>query len=304
MASPENQLSRYGAISKVLPLMAPNAKVFFIGASTLPSYADFAANYPVDKDGGNRIFATLNAAIADSNVVASRGDVLLALPGHTESVASAAATALTKAGLTIIGLGDGSLRPTVTFTTATTATMTISAANIRIENFIFNATFDAVVSPIVVSAAGVTFKNCYFETANASAQVTQMILTTAAANNFTIDSCRFSGTADAGNTAAVTIVGGDNLRIVNSDFHGAYTTTVGAIQSITTLNTNCVIKGNTIINRTASSAKAITLLTGSTGIIADNRMGILTGTAPIGSDAAYWSGNYYAAAVATAGTLV
>jgi len=304
MSAPENQLSRYGAISKVLPLMAPNAKVFFVGASTLPSFADFAANFPVDKDGGNRIFATISAALADANTVASRGDVLLLLPGHTESVASAAAIAINEAGLSIIGLGTGTLRPTITFTTATSATMTITAANTYFENIFFTTTFDAIVSPIVISAANCTFKNCFFETATASAQVTQMILTTVAANNLTIDSCRFFGTADAGNTAAISLVGTDGFTCINSNFIGAYTTTVGAIQSTGTLSSNVLIRDNTIVNRTASATKGITLLTGSTGQIMKNTFGIGSGAAPITADAAWWAGNWSAAAVATNGTLV
>ena len=110
MASIENQLSRYGAISKVLPLMAPNAKVFFVGASTLPSFADFSAAYPVDKEGGVRIFPTLVAALADSNVVAARGDAILCLPGHTETISSAAQISITKSGISVIGLGVGGAR--------------------------------------------------------------------------------------------------------------------------------------------------------------------------------------------------
>lgn len=44
---------------------------------------------------------------------------------------------------------------------------------------------------------------------------------------------------------------------------------------------------------------------GSTGMISDNRMQILSGTAPITAAGMSWvGGNYYAAALATAGTLI
>ena len=304
MANPRdnNQLSRYGAIARTYAALNPQAKVFFLAPASASWFGDFQFMFPVDGDGVPRVhtsFAAVNAA-----VVADRGDVVLVLPGYTESVAGAAGINLSVSGVSYIGLGNGSLRPTLTFTTATTATVTITAANITIENIFATSTFDAVVSPFVVSAAGVTFKNCVFETASASAQVTQMILTTAAANNFTIDSCRFYGTADAGNTCAVTIVGGNNLQIVNSNFTGAYTTTVGAIRSITTLNTNCVIRDNTIVNLTASATKGITLLTGSTGQIMRNTFGIGSGAAPITADAAWWGGSWTAAAVGTNSTLI
>ena len=122
-----NQLERYGAISKVLPLMAPNAKVFFVGATTLPSYQDYLEDFSPDKQGGNRTFATVAAALADANVVDARGDVILVLPGHTESISSAGALTVSKSGVSIIGLGNGDARPTFTFDTATTATAATTA---------------------------------------------------------------------------------------------------------------------------------------------------------------------------------
>lgn len=243
-------------------------------------------------------------AQAQLSATASNGDVVIVKPGHAEAVTAAAGIAITKAGVSYVGVGSNLTRPTITFSTATTATLTISGAQTIIDNFVFLQTFDAIVSPLVISGTGVTLAGSYFQTATATAQVTQMILTTAAANNLTITNNRFIGTADAGNTAAVTLVGGDNATITDNDFMGAYTTSVGGIQSITTLNTNVVIKRNTIVNRTASATKAITLLTGSTGIISDNRFGIGTGTAPITADAAWWNANYSSAAVATNGTLV
>ncbi len=301
------QLSRYGLLQSAYASElknSPGAKIHLVGLTTLATEAELLNAFGPDRDGGTRLFPTIVAALADANVLASRGDIILVLPGHTESVPSAAFIAVTKAGLTIRGLGNGTLRPTITFSTATTATMTISAANVTIDNLIFTQSFDAIVSPIVISAAGVTIKNCYFMVANATYQATQMILTTAGADNLTIVNNRFIGTADAGTTAAITLVGGDNANISDNDFIGAYSSGVGAIQSITTLNTNCVIRRNTIVNRTASATKGIVLLTGSTGVIVENKFGIGSGTAPITADAAWWAGNWSAAAVATNGTLV
>lgn len=259
----------------------------------------YGAGYP---DGTPIVYDSLTSAL--SSVVSSRGDVIFMAPGHTENISSAAGIAIAKTGVTIIGLGNGSNRPTFTFDTATTATMTITAANVTIKNCVFTQAFDAIVSPIVISAANVTLEGNYFMVANASFQATQMILTTADANNLVISKNRFIGTADAGTTAAITLVGGDNANIIDNDFIGAYSSAVGAIRSITTANTNCVIRRNTIVNRTASATKGITLLTGSTGVIAENRFGIGSGAVPITADAAWWAGNWSAAAVATNGTLV
>jgi hypothetical protein len=50
------------------------------------------------------------------------------------------------AGVAIIGLGAGSLRPTLTFTTATTANIPVTAANMSIQNFLFVANFADIAS--------------------------------------------------------------------------------------------------------------------------------------------------------------
>lgn len=293
----------YGRLSanKISGAFLPG-KTFIVGKAALAYSSMYRQLFNNDSDGVVRYANTITAALA--LCTASAGDQILVLPGHTEAVTAAAGLALNVAGVRIIGLGHGAIRPTISFTTATTATCTISAASVTLENFVFLQTFDAIVSPFVVSAADVTFDRCYFQTATATAQVTQMILTTAAADNFTIKNCRFIGTIDAGNTCAVTLVGGDNAIIVDNDFIGAYTTTVGAIQSITTLNTNCLISRNNIVNKTASATKGVSLLTGSTGQVTRNIFGIGSGAAPITGDAVHWGGNWSAAAVATNGTLV
>lgn len=298
-----NKNAGYGRIlaNKVSSRFVPG-KTFIVGKANLAYRQMYQEVFTNDEVGTVRFASTIAAAVA--LCTANAGDQILVLPGHTETVSSAAGIALNVAGVSIIGMGNGSNRPTITFDTATTATMTITAANVSIENFIFTLGFDAVVSPIVISGAGCTLKNNYFMVANATYQATQMILTEATADNLTVSGNRFIGTADAGSTCAITLVGGDNAVIVDNDFIGAYTTTVGAIRSITTLNTNCVIRRNTIVNRTASATKGITLLTGSTGIISENRFGIGSGAAPITADAAWWAGNWSAAAVATNGTLV
>lgn len=300
------QLSRYGAISRVLPLMAPNAKVFFVGKTTLPSYKDYLDDFQIDKQGGNRTFPTLVAALADSNVVTARGDVILVLPGHTESISSAGALTVSTAGITVVGLGNGDYRPTFTFDTATTATMAVSGAGAKFQNIIFDMTgFDAVASPINVTAAGVTFDGCKFINATSSAQSTLGIVTTAAGTKLTVTNCMFVGTSDAGTTSVIRLVGGADHVIENNIFIGGYTSNVGAIENTTTACTNLTIRGNTINNLTASSTKAITLQSGTTGQIYNNRMQILSGTAPITGAAMSWvGGNYYAATIATAGTLI
>ena len=93
---------------------------------------------------------------------ASNGDVVYLLPGHAETVSAAAGIVCDIAGVTIIGIGTGTLRPKITFDTATTADMDIDAANTVIENIHFSANFADIVAPIDVNAQFCTIRGCRF----------------------------------------------------------------------------------------------------------------------------------------------
>lgn len=93
--------------------------------------------------------ATIDYAI--SLCTAGAGDVIYVMPGHAESVA--ASITVDVAGVSIIGLGHGHSRPTIT-TTAATDCITVTAADCRIENLIFAAPgIDAVTADINVAGA-------------------------------------------------------------------------------------------------------------------------------------------------------
>lgn len=249
-------------------------------------------------------FASISYALAACT--ASKGDMILCKPGHAETITAAGGITLSKAGVSVIGLGQGSNRPTISFSTATTASLLVSAANCTLANFVIDETgIDALDNPISVTAANFSLLSSYITTANASGQAVLGLLTSAAADRMRLEANTFVGSSDAGTTAAVRIVGGSNIIVANNSFIGSYTAGVGAIQGLTTDTTNLTVIGNLIDNRTASSTKAMVFTATSTGMIANNRMQILSGTAPITGAAMSWvGGNYYAAAVATAGTLI
>lgn len=280
-------------------------KVFFVSSVTTGAIIDrIKQMIKPDTSGTTRFFTTIDAAIGACT--ANRGDMIIVLPGHTETVTAAAGIDCDVAGITIVGIGSGSLKPTVTFTTATTADMDIDAANITIKNIKFDLTgVDALAAPIDVNAAYFTMQDCLVITASASAQATLAILTDANANGLTLINNQFLGTTDAGTAAAVRIVGGNEHQIIGNRFYGAYTASLGAIDNTTTACLRILVKDNIIENATASSTKAMVFVSTSTGTICENKMQILSGTAPITGAAMSWVGqNYYAATIATAGTLI
>jgi len=248
--------------------------------------------------------ATIGYAL--SLCTADNHDFIVVLPGHVETIGSAGALALSVAGVTVIGAGEGRQRGKINWSTATAASLTVTAARCRLANLILTMTgFDAVASGIVVSAADFVMDGCEVELATASAQAVLGVLTTAAADRMRISDCHFHGSSDAGTTAAVRLVGGDSIVIEDCTFFGAYGSGNGAIENITTACTNLNILRNRISNVTASSTKAVTAVAGTSGFIAENRVLILSGTAPFTAAGMAWSGdNSYANAYATAGTAI
>lgn len=299
-----NQLSRYGAVSATLPQLAVSAKSVFVMDGSQSWYGDLQFEFPVDSEGSARIFNTIAAAVA--SCVSGRGDVVYVMPNHTEAIGSSTALNVNVAGVRVVGLGTGNNRPTLTIGTATTALITLSAANTSLENLIIDGTgFDAVAKMISVTAAGVLIQGNKFITGGATNQATLGILTTAAANDLHVLDNEFYATSDAGTTSVIRLVGGTNIHIERNYFIGGYSSGVGAIENITTDCVNLVVKDNVINNLTASCTKAMTFTSASTGQISRNLMQILSGTAPITGAAMSWvGGNYYAAAIATAGTLI
>lgn len=248
-------------------------------------------------------FKTLNYAI--TQVTASNGDVIILLPGHVETIIAAAGVTANVAGVRVIGVGQSGLRPKFSFTTVAGASFDVSAANFSIENCHFDLTGVAsLTAGLNITAADFTIKNCRILQANATNQAALGILTTAAANRMLIDGCMFHGTVDAV-TNAIQIVGGDAIVIQNNRFIGGYATGSGAIQNLTTACTGAYIFNNYINNLTASCTKAMIFNSASTGQISENKMQILSGTAPITGAAMSWVGaNYYGATIGQLGVLI
>ncbi len=286
------QLSRYGMYIGREILTNPGAKIHFVGLNSLAWYGDFLSAFGPDADGGNRAFATLTAAMADANVVASRGDIIYILPGYTETIASAAGVSVTKAGLTIKGLGFGSMRPTFTFATSTAASFDISGANTTIQNVVFTNAINAQSAMFNVTAADVAFDGCEFNTNTGTTGVVVGILTAATATRLRVENCRFMGPAtNSGTTTTAQIKheAGVDYLIRNNYFTGKMTQAI--------VNVATVLRGVIDSNRfvVATGTSAISMAAASTPFITNNRMNVASGTSPITCPAGFVAGNVYSA---------
>lgn len=131
-----------------------------------PGLSFFLGNGPVlnpqQKAGsdGNRgtyldPFATLDYAV-NTGCTSGRGDILFVLPGHYETISTAAIATLRTAGVAVVGLGIGNMMPTFNFTTAATANIPISAANVSLQNLRFIANFADITSVFTGQGASTT----------------------------------------------------------------------------------------------------------------------------------------------------
>jgi hypothetical protein len=238
---------------------------------------------------------------------ASKGDVIYVMPGHAESLSAAGAITCDVAGVSIIGLGNGANRPTVTWA-ATDASWLVTAANVTIKNIFTAVSIDEVVSMFAVSAAHCTFDAVDFGAVGTSAQAIQFLLTTNAADFLTVKNCRHRQLTAAGSAQAwIQLVGCDFSAIVDNVFQiVANASTSSVLVSGSTAVIYCDISRNRIQWIGATIDKVISLATGSTGIISDNRIAsgtsVATTTAIVG-DGCFMFENRWADTAAASGLL-
>lgn len=240
---------------------------------------------------------------------ASKGDVILVMPGHSESISGVGAIAADVAGVSIIGLGWGPLRPLITLHTAAT-TIAVSAANVLFRNLRTKTDVDAVVKVFNITAAGCTLDAVDFEETAACACL-QFVLTTVAADDLTIENCRWVQTATAATALMkwIELIGADRAKIRNNFAHLSGLATAnpanGVIVGTGTAALNVEIVGNRLIIINSTGNIPISLLASSTGFVGYNSAHS-TKTAiagSIGLASCYGSENYASNTVNTAGIL-
>lgn len=185
-------------------------------------------------------FATIDKAIG--KCTADNGDVIYVMAGHAETIASAGAITCDIAGVTIRGMGTGSSRPTLTFSTLVTADINVTAASVKFENILFKAGVDNLTAPLHVTAADCFFENCEFQDTT-SYEADIWILTDANADRLKLKGCYHNGDTATGDalTSFVRLIGADDALIENCRFSGTYGTAV--IEFHTTASKDVLISG-------------------------------------------------------------
>jgi len=226
-------------------------------------------------DNPTKPLATIDKAIG--LCTADKGDVIYVLPGHAETIASATSLVPDVDGISIIGLGNGTNAPQLTFS-ATASSIDISGAGTLIRNVHFIAGISAVVVGINVDADYVTLDNCKF-TYGATAFDFVDFVDVDAVDFCTIVSCEFDAeNATAGSNAAIRLDDTNNTRIVGNYFNGDFAE--AAILGEGAAGASLLIKDNVIYNDdTGAASNGIDLNVAFTGLIIKNMVGSLYATA-------------------------
>ena len=205
--------------------------------------------------------ATIDGAV--NACTADKGDIIVVMPKHVETVSAAGGLSLDVDGITVIGLGSGDNRPQINFTTAVGADVNIDGNSVTVVNILFTGGIDALTGPIDINGDDVTLVGCEYR--DVTGQATDVMIITG--DRTTISDYKHDGAAAAGGESAIQITGTADTKITNFRIDGNFAT--GAIESVTTANTDLHITDGFIRNRNSADI-AIALQATDTGDIGPN----------------------------------
>lgn len=279
----------HGLSVRGMPIqVAYPGKVFFVNNSSV--LADGAVGGSDGNSGTYRApFGTIAGALLACT--ASRGDIIMVMPGHAETVSSATGMAINVAGVMIVGLGNGDVRPTITLGTATSATVAVSADNVCMSNMLFKANLADIASAITLSTAkNFTLMDCEFRD-NSSILNFARVLTTGATSNaidgLMLDKVNMYGLGATANSCLVKMVGTNDRVTIRGCYVAHAAVTDAGLMPISTgkVVTNLICRDNIFNLVGATSATTGTLITtdGTTnsGVLIGNAVQSLDATSEI-----------------------
>lgn len=214
--------------------------------------------------------ATIDVAVG--LCTANKGDVIVVMPNHAENLATAGALTIDVAGITIVGLGTGNQRPTLTHT-ADTADINITGADVTVRNLLIISNTADVTASLDIDALDVWIDGVEWREGSSLCFVD--VIVTGGDNicdGLKITNCRCVG-ADAANDGFLNATGGDIDRcVIQGNFIVLSVATTEPVLEITGKSlTNCVVTHNYVSRLNASG---ITFLdsdqTDNSGIVAYN----------------------------------
>jgi len=253
----------YGIRTNFGIMLPPGGTVAAYVRSTGPQTGDDAAII-------DRLVTTLDAGLRRCR--SGLGDTVVVLPGHSESVVDATMLANAVAGTRIIGIGNGSAKPTFRWTAAgsqwalTVADVYVSGLKLRLEGT------NGITKAILVTGANSTWVDNEFQVASgASNKATIAFEVGSGADGTTIAGNFWYGTATHNVTDGLKVVAAvDRFRLLNNHMDFSATAANGCVH-FTAAATKVAVGGNFVQNdHTASTAAIAVDAVASTGMAWDN----------------------------------
>lgn len=242
----------------------PGAKVFFLNNST-----STGADGAISGSNGNsglspkEPLSTIAGAIAKCK--AGRGDVIVVMPGHAETLT--AVTTLSVAGVQVIGCKIGNKRPVFTINGAVDL-FSITAANVMLASLECNIVkTDAATAFVNVAAGGAYLKDLYMIPSSGTENVVDVITLASGANECVIEKCVIFNTTVAVNSFVSIEAAVARVQILDNFFFGDVAT-AGIIDAAAA--THLRLEGNTI-GVIGATKPAATLDSNPTGVADNNR---------------------------------
>lgn len=210
----------------------------------------------------------------------NRGDTIIALPGHVDTVATATALSNLKAGVTVLGYGNGDERPTFSWTAAASQ-WAISKANVMFANcrLDFAGTAATTVTlAIDVTAARFILQGCEVILAKAGGAQRAAIGVrySAGSDRSEVNGNRLRGAADGAFTDGFLVNAAiDEFRFTGNVGSAGPAGANGIVRAAAAA-TNILVDGNQLMNTLAgaSSTAVFVGFAGLTGMFNDNRTSV------------------------------
>ena len=147
---------------------------------------------------------------------ASRGDVVVALPGHTETIATDGGLAMDVDGVYYVGFGYGDSRPLIQVATLAAAAAIMSGDGCLLDNFRLSVAIDAATDPFQITGTGNIWRNLEVIEASACEAIDLISIAAAADRNILHDiKIRGRNTGDGDAHCAIHLNGCDDCEIYN-----------------------------------------------------------------------------------------
>ena len=217
--------------------------------------------------------ATIDQAI--NKCTAAKGDVIIVMAGHAENIDSATDIVVDTNGVTIVGLGNGHNRPTLTFT-GTAGSVIVSGTNNSIRNIVFMAGISAVLIGVNVTGDGNEVIGCEWDFSTAAFDFVDMLLFSTSDNCKAIGNKFIAEAGTAGCESQIQITDTIKLIVAYNWFEGAVNTAM--IEGVTTTSTHQYILYNVFHNTDATPGMPVNVHDDATGLLAGNALSTVYGT--------------------------